>query len=377
MDQQQGGRLPSLDGLRGTAALLVMMHHLAAPAARGSGFFAALVYWPQELGWAGVDLFFVLSGFLITGILVQRRTAANYFSAFYVHRALRIFPLYFLLLAIVLVVFPALDLVAVNHPVWPYWFFLSNIRLVHPVGDIDYIGVTWTLSIEEQFYLAWSIAVFLFGARRLAQLAAIILLGSVMLRCSLIGIFPVNLLFTFTATHMDGLCVGAIVRLAYDSPNLRWAVAAFARSVWFWVLIYAVGISADIIFDHATWGEWTYEFNMRFGLTIVSLFFGALICCGLLFDGHTRKLFDRPWLQRMGAYSYFMYLYHFLLAAPILAVGTALRVPEGGPFGFLLLAAEFAVVISAAHLSYVYFERPILQLKELVRYRAREKSVLA
>ena len=144
-------RFHALDGLRGTAVTLVMIAHLAGSLVEGDDWIARVLYWPQALGWCGVDLFFVLSGFLITGILTAHREAPNYFAAFYAHRAFRIFPPLLLLLIIVLVVLPRLGLVTINPPTWPYWLFLPNLRLILDIGDVDYIGVTWSLGIEEQF----------------------------------------------------------------------------------------------------------------------------------------------------------------------------------------------------------------------------------
>jgi peptidoglycan/LPS O-acetylase OafA/YrhL len=367
----ENSRFHALDGLRGTAVTLVMIAHLAPRLVEGDDWIARVLYWPQALGWCGVDLFFVLSGFLITGILTAHRQAPNYFLAFYAHRAFRIFPPLFLLLAIVLFVLPNFGLVKANPPTWPYWLFLPNLRLILDIGDIDYIGVTWSLGIEEQFYIAWSILVFILPNRRLAMVAVAALLGSVLLRCGLFGHYPNNEVFLFTFSHLDGLCVGTILRLAYDSPRWRPNVALFGRTAWLWALIFAIGMFLDIkVWPQGDIGEWAYSFNMRVGLTLLSLFFGAIMAAGLMRDGAVRKVFDLAALRRLGDYSYFMYLFHFLLTAPIIwfAVGRY-GVSQHGYSGLFLLVVEFAVVIFVAHLSFVFFERPIRSLKRFIPFR--------
>src|SRR5579864_1670769 len=165
MREFQKDRFPALDGLRGFAVIWVMLHHFGAELTQGHDAIGWLLYWPQRLGWAGVDLFFVLSGFLITGILREHRDAPNYFAAFYAHRTLRIFPALLLLLLLAIIILPRLGLAEAEPPIWPQFVFLSNFGLVMPIGDVEYGGVTWSLSIEEQFYVVWSILVFLLSAR--------------------------------------------------------------------------------------------------------------------------------------------------------------------------------------------------------------------
>lgn len=117
-----------------------MIAHLSSGIIKGDDWLARIFYWPQALGWSGVDLFFVLSGFLITGILTAHRAAPNYFVAFYAHRTLRIFPPLILLLVTVLIVLPAFGLVTINPPVWPYWLFLSNLRMVSSASSLFAMG---------------------------------------------------------------------------------------------------------------------------------------------------------------------------------------------------------------------------------------------
>jgi peptidoglycan/LPS O-acetylase OafA/YrhL len=156
------GRIPELDGIRGTAIALVLFHHLFIfPLVPGS-FLSRFVI-PLRLSWTGVDLFFVLSGFLIGGILLDARKAPNYFQVFYSRRFFRILPIY----AAMLLIIPALAMVAgVLHlenyrwlggnplPWYSYWTFTQNFWMARTnVSGLMILVITWSLAIEEQFYL--------------------------------------------------------------------------------------------------------------------------------------------------------------------------------------------------------------------------------
>src|SRR5438445_5854386 len=142
--------IPALDGLRGWAILLVLLTHIAAPLRWSTPLLVISSY-----GWVGVDLFFVLSGFLITGILIDSKPHTGYLKSFYVRRILRIWPIYFLLLAVVFLVTPYLGR-AFEFPHsyyrWEYYvFYLQNVWL-KDFGPAP-LQMTWSLAVEERFYL--------------------------------------------------------------------------------------------------------------------------------------------------------------------------------------------------------------------------------
>ena len=157
--------LQRIDGLRGIAIIGVLLFHL------GSKLPALHLEFASRYGWAGVDLFFVISGFLITGILLDSIGSEHYFRNFYVRRVLRIWPLYFALLAFVFVllpwIMPALRerIFSQCHPWQSYLVFAQNF-FVRDFG-IGPVGVTWSLAIEEQFYLMWPLIILLFPRRLL------------------------------------------------------------------------------------------------------------------------------------------------------------------------------------------------------------------
>ena len=162
------GRIPELDGLRGLAIGSVLIwHYFMVPTvtAPGTPLSYALVF--GRLTWSGVDLFFVLSGFLIGGILLDARKASNYFQVFYTRRFFRIVPIY----AAVLLIVPTFLLLAqrTHHGTWltpahpPWYFFWTFTQNFWMVRAMDFggnaLGVTWSLAIEEQFYLLWPLIV--------------------------------------------------------------------------------------------------------------------------------------------------------------------------------------------------------------------------
>ncbi len=166
-------RVPAFDGLRGIAVLAVIFCHLSD-------------YYPEQnavkvflhAGWCGVDLFFVLSGFLITGILLDTRAAQNYFRAFYARRVLRIFPVYYATLLSVLTIahfFPKLNSVLpIAHDRIFYFFYLNNWwPLLKDSWHANIIGHFWSLAVEEQFYLVWPFLVW-FLSRKQIEMAAIV-----------------------------------------------------------------------------------------------------------------------------------------------------------------------------------------------------------
>src|SRR5207248_1231599 len=146
-------KIPQLDGIRGVAILVVILHN--------SGRFPRLF----ANGWMGVDLFFVLSGFLITGILLDTKESESYFKNFYARRCLRIWPLYYSLLLFMFVLVPLLRpseahiIFEKSSPWWAYPLFLQNFLIPISTNAAGPLAITWSLAIEEQFYLVWAVVV--------------------------------------------------------------------------------------------------------------------------------------------------------------------------------------------------------------------------
>jgi peptidoglycan/LPS O-acetylase OafA/YrhL len=327
----------------------------------GSGLFR-----PLRNGWIGVDLFFVLSGFLITGILVDARGSAHALRNFYVRRVLRIWPLYYALLLGMFLLGRAAVTFAASPPDTPWWKYLLFIQNFSVPWKGPYaLGVTWSLAIEEQFYILWPWVVLFLPARRSFQIACALFVVSLLMRALLCWSGANGeLLYRFTACRLDGLAVGAMMAIWMRSPGYsarrlsqvsRLAVATLPVTLL--ILELAVDrMEAQLnpvvrVFCHSA---------LSFG-------FAGLLGMSLGGGRHLwARLMRMRWLRWLGTVSYGAYLlhlplldaFHVYLYPTIAAFKVAGRKPPG-----LAFAAAYAFVLGAVALSWYGFERPILRLK--------------
>jgi peptidoglycan/LPS O-acetylase OafA/YrhL len=226
----RGEHIPVLDGLRGVAIALVLVYHFSQAAGvpkESKGWFAHIA----GVGWSGVDLFFVLSGFLITGILYDIKESPTYFRSFFARRILRIFPLYYGLLIVVFGIIPlvAPSLAAEAQPVadrqgW-LWAYGANFCLAREgPGSLTAgwcrLSHFWSLAVEEHFYLVWPLVVYLLGRRSLLYFCGAVMVVALTLRVALVwaGRSPMAIV-VLTPCHMDTLALGAFVALAARGPG--------------------------------------------------------------------------------------------------------------------------------------------------------------
>jgi len=373
-----GRHIPSLDGVRGAAIIAVLVYH----AGRGltySGSHEQIVQQLVGFGWIGVDLFFVLSGFLITGILRDSRGSEGYFRIFYGRRALRIFPLYFAFVAAVIWVAPLLHLVGpddaerlrASQP-W-YWTYTVNALVTRGGWAMTpwHTGHLWSLSVEEQFYLLWPAVVLMAGRRTLIRISFGIVIGVAVLRAILVAVNGPSLgIYVLLPTRMDELTIGAaLAGLARDPQS--W------RTVTRWTPVAAV-LSAGVLFVLArrqllmpTSGPAEVVGYVALGGLSGSLLVSAL---------NAEKLavvWDNAPLRFLGRYSYGLYMWHqmtitelqrYVLPPDRLPVIGGSHLPANA--AFVLIA--FACSIAAALVSWHLIEQPFLKLKALLPY---EKTV--
>lgn len=200
--------IPELDGLRGLAVLGVLFYH-CHPRLTGTPFYGASLW-----GWSGVTLFFVLSGFLITSILLESREKPQYFRNFYARRILRIWPVYILVLAVCYLKPDWFVNAGANTPWWAYALFVQNLfHFTLPAA----VGPTWSLAIEEQYYFLWApIVRLLKHPWTLALPLFAALIASPLFRLSHHAwITP-----THTLTHIDGIAMGSLIALGLHTLNL-------------------------------------------------------------------------------------------------------------------------------------------------------------
>jgi len=209
--------MPELDSLRGIAILLVLLGHgLAPPRGVRLSHLSRTLSLAHEYNWVGVNLFFVLSGFLITGILVDHLGRKDYFSRFYVRRALRILPLFYATLLVLL--FSGLIS-------WRF-LFLSVLFLANSAPffglTVQYVPL-WSLAVEEHFYMLWPLIVHKLSPRSLIVLITIIVAGSPLVRSIgfVFGDYPGTFSTHYTWFNLDGLAVGALLAIWLRHPNFR------------------------------------------------------------------------------------------------------------------------------------------------------------
>jgi peptidoglycan/LPS O-acetylase OafA/YrhL len=385
MARREAGVIPALDGLRGIAIILVMLHHFTLY--RPSFGVDAVIGDVLFFFWTGVDLFFVLSGFLITGILLDTRDSKRYFTTFYARRTLRIFPLYYLVLFIAFIVlppFPAANALLIGQegqvtlpPQWPYWLYLTNFSIAEGGWAHGWVDVAWSLAIEEQFYLVWPLLIWLCPPRLVVPLCIAILasqpLARVYARETDVAALSIFVLPWF---RLDGFAVGALLAVA----QRRGLLPSLDRWVPLVVIACAAGLIAFTILGGHTW--WWNRWNQQYGYTLIAITGGAMLVSAIArpADSFWPRLLSAGWMRAFGKYSYGLYLIH----APVMRV---VREYVFDPLDYerfgltpwvaqmLYYAAATAPSFALAWLSWRFFEAPILGLKKRFPYSgARDSS---
>jgi peptidoglycan/LPS O-acetylase OafA/YrhL len=353
--------IPSLDGVRGIAIVLVLAHQLNRIAATDGT--SRLASHALDFGWVGVQLFFVLSGFLITGILLDTRESPGYLRAFFARRVLRIFPLYFAALLLFFGVLPALGVVPPGwreHEIW-YWLYLSNWTQHHLGGALPHF---WSLAIEEQFYLLWPFVVLGFGPRGLLKLCLAIAAASLASRGVLIaaGVAP-EAIYMFSTSRMDALALGGAAAALLRLP---WSASAAPERLWVVAAVSAVaGFGATRGFPQMS------PIGQTIGYSTLAFVFAAAILALALEHrdggraGITRALSKAP-MRALGAYSYGMYVFHKplhdLVGKPVLeAMGLGSSLSLGA--GLAYVGVGTVVTFGVGMLSFWLLERHFLALR--------------
>lgn len=371
------GHVPTLDGVRGLAIAMVLAVHLAGawPAITPAERFLDEAF---TLGWTGVDLFFALSGFLITGILLTSRAAqsdepSRYFGDFMWRRALRIFPLYYAALIVLFVLVPATGVVRdsayntlLGNQEW-YWLYGVNVLLAVQGGDATPMLTShfWSLAVEEQFYLVWPVVVWFAGPRRLVWVAATLWCGSVVGRFGVTALqLPLENPAALMPLRLDPLMAGALVALAARSPTWWPRLARVAPAA----LLVGASTVVALVFWSVDYGR---DERIRASLLYVAIAVtsGALVAYAVQTHATGRAgLLRGRALATLGKYSYCLYVVHFPLMNAIDRVVPRLDLPTmwGTNLPYVAVYAVLMVTISLgiSWVSWRVLESPVLKFKD-------------
>ncbi|MCB9876780.1 MAG: acyltransferase [Planctomycetes bacterium] len=359
LQEHEPERVPALDGVRGLAILLVLlMHGLYIAPLLDPGLLAGAYAKVALLGWCGVDVFFVLSGFLITGILVRSKGGAHYFRNFYARRALRIFPLYYLVVGLLLYVLPRPPVSVAAQLSYLLYYQNWQLALVDPFADFP-LKITWSLAIEEQFYLLWPALVWLVSARTLRIVCAMTVVAAIALRLWLLDGDFAHTHF-LTPCRMDALAAGALLAV---SPKPRQWFGWAATGVGVGGLVATALASGSSVPEALPQQRWGLLAASSLGVGLLSLARGAPAC---------GPLFRLAPLRSLGKYSYCIYLTHMLviewLAGRVLELGPERLAQLTQRWSSLVLVLAFTLATIAgswllAVVSWNAFERWFLRLK--------------
>ncbi|HZZ39684.1 MAG TPA: acyltransferase [Acidobacteriaceae bacterium] len=396
-DARSGDRVPVLDGIRGIAILLVMFFHFWENGTTriGPPLWQHLYAYVAGMGWTGVDLFFVLSGFLITGILYDSRNNPHYFRVFYGRRTVRIFPLYYAALIFFFVMVPFL-LAHIHHGVsaamrdsihtspvakifaWTYlinWYegFRGWDAIPHPIQHF------WSLAIEEQFYLGWPFLVLRLPRRRLIAVCFGIMAAACVLRGVFLEIHLPIASYTWTICRADSLAVGALVALSFRDPRdwellLKWARRLVLPALCGLILVRA--LNPDCL---AGPGDAPSLSMDTLAISFNGIFFASCIALamGTPTGSRTRRIVGTPFLRFFGKYSYCLYVCHLPIIAVLAKAGfssdrLAHRLHTNEFVGVLAInAIGFAASLAVALASWHLYEKQWLKLKNLPALRSR------
>ena len=376
-------RVKELDSLRGISIILVIAFHsfgrvdfFIRPGAR---FFDILHFIKPltTIGWVGVDIFFVLSGFLITSILLKTKNEKNYFKNFYTRRALRIFPLYFVFLVVILLLIPIIDpeyKTEIHRSLPILLLYQQNwLVLFDKIPLTPYLGVTWSLAIEEQFYLVWPAIVFFTRKETLIKISVGIIVFSILAR--ILGIllgsdheWMAEFFYYNTFTRFEQLVFGGLLAVAFTFPVWRERLRLMSAPIF---VIALAGFIAVCIPAYPKMVPFDPNTPLVLGgETLAAIFSTALIAMLLIYPERSaiRKLFQSNVLNFWGKYSYSAYLLHMpvilLLFEPLMQTGI-----KGTKMYVAYIILVYGLTALGSLLTWNLLEKHMLNLKKYFEYQ--------
>jgi peptidoglycan/LPS O-acetylase OafA/YrhL len=358
-------RITELDGVRGLAIALVVVYHYANFAIPGNKVLY-YVFLPTQLMWSGVDLFFVLSGLLIGGILIDHRESRGYYSVFYARRVHRIFPIYYLMIALLVVgvwAFPRSPLFQGSMPLWTYPLYAQNL-----MGDFTrapvWIGVAWSLAVEEQFYLVFPLIVKLFSRKALLILMGSCVFAAPLLRAILVlsgwGFEQISPLLP---CRVDALALGVIAAFIIRSEDAKAWVRKKSKSL-YWCLAALFALQPTML----KWAAYGYKGTVGYSIFGVSYFL-LLVVLLITPMRPIKSLLRTPWLCWLGTVSYCVYLIHQPVRVGLFLLFGLGRDPSiTGTTTIFVTIGALAVTLGIAEASWIVLEKRLVK-RAHIRYR--------
>ena len=371
-DTRQTARVPELDGLRGMAITLVVIFHsfyyAPPPGHHPVGLLKGAFVFLERFfaaGWTGVDLFFVLSGFLIGGILLDVSTSPNYFKTFYLRRLYRIIPVYYLWIALYLLLRTIMGQFLIGARSAAVMFlFLQNFGIPYPsLLAYAWLLPAWSLAVEEQFYLIAPVVIRVVSRRNLYALLGVAILAAPLMRMWVRYHFPQSagspsLAYTLTPCRADSLAVGILAALLWRNKSFREWLDGHGNIIAALTGVFLLGMAALV-----AWSPSLDSLPMQsVGYTWIAVFYGLVIMSALAQPTWPIAVIARVrWLREIGRISYCLYLIHD--AVRIGAVSLLQRLRPTAPSWEFVATNAVAAMISylIARLSWTCFEYPLLR----------------
>lgn len=372
----QSRRIPELDGVRGWAILCILFwHYICSLLDLTQSPFTLMLYRIGALSWAGVDLFFVLSGFLLGGILLASKESPNLFRAFYIRRSLRVFPLYFLWLLLFVLLRPTIGhrfpwLMKEPLPLGWYATYTQNFgyAIRNNWGESNWLAMTWSLAIEEQFYLMLPLLVFWLGPKSLTVFAVAVVVSAPVVRYFLEQSgYHIGTLVLLPA-RWDDLFLGVLGALFLSRKG---AAEKCRRHPILIQIPFFLFLALGILWIHKP-SIWRWPWLVSLQITLLGAFSLAMIFVALF--SPWRAIFRARWLMAMGSIAYGAYMFHQGMVGLVFGIfhHPTPRLIKFGDLG--LVAISFAVTLTLAYLSFRFFESPLIRFGHRFRYWPQTSS---